>query len=99
MGSNKTSKRKTELGYKTNVRKLEKNKYYDLFKQLVNSTNRKINRLSKGLTSDSKVVMRINQLVNRANAVKSKGKTVDRSGKFARTNKNGVRLFSQSKKA
>ena len=98
MRSNKTNKRKTELGYKTNVRKLEKNKYYDLFKQLVNSTNRKINRLSKGLTNDSKVVMRINQLVNRANAVKSKGKTVDRSGNFARTNKNGVRLFAQSKK-
>ena len=34
MGSNKTNKRKTELGYKTNVRKLEKNRYYDLFKTI-----------------------------------------------------------------
>lgn len=98
MASKKQSKRKTELGYKTNLKKLDKSNYYDLFKQLVNSTNRKINRMAKGKTSDSKEVMRINQLVDRANAVKSSGKLVDRKGSFVRTNKNGVRLFAQSKK-
>ena len=98
IASKRTNKRETELGYKTNVKKLDKSKYYDLFKQLVNSANRKIKSLTKGKTSDSKEVMRVNQLVDRANAVKSNGKTVDRENKFQRTDKNGVRLFAQSKK-
>ena len=96
IASKRTNKRQTELGYKTDLKKLDKSNYYDLFKQLVNSTNRKINRLAGGKTSDSREVMRINQLVDRANAVKSSGKLVDREGNFVRTNKNGVRLFALS---
>ena len=99
IASKRTNKRQTELGYKTDLKKLDKSNYYDLFKQLVNSTNRKINRLAGGKTNDSKEVMRINQLVDRANAVKSNGKLVDREGNFVRTNKNGVRLFALNKKA
>ena len=99
IASKRSNKRQTEYGYKTDLKKVDKSNYYDVFKQLVNSTNRKINRLAKGKTSDSKEVMRINQLVERANAVKLNGKkTVDREGKFIRTDKNGVRLFAQSKK-
>ena len=98
IASKRTNKRQTEYGYKTDLKKVDKSNYYDVFKQLVNSTNRKINRLAEGKTNDSREVMRINQLVDRANAVKSSGKLVDREGNFLRTNKNGVRLFAQSKK-
>ena len=98
----KVNNSKTRLGFKTDVYSLSTDKYYDLFKQLVFQTNRRIKKTVNGKTSDSKEVARINQLVDQANAVKvgsgSKRRLVDNKGSFVRTDKNGVRLFAQSKK-
>lgn len=90
--------RKVTLGFNTNVNQLKDGDLYDLYKQIVNQTNKKINRMTKGLSPDSKEVFRVNNLVDKANAVKSGGKLVDRSGAFVRTNSNGVRLMALDKK-
>lgn len=95
----KKSNGKVKYNFQTNINDLESaEQRYNLFTYMTRKSNEKIDRITKNKTSDDKVVNYINNLVDKANAVKSAGKFVDKMGNFIRTLANGVKKFAQNKK-
>ena len=95
----KKSNGKIKYNFQTNINDLESGEQrFELFKHLIKKSNEKIERITRNKTSDDKVVNYINNLVDKANAVKSSGKIVDKMGNFIRTVANGVRKFAQNKR-
>ena len=95
----KKSNGKVKYNFQTNINDLESaEQRYKLFTYMTRKSNEKIDRMTKDKTSDDKVVNYINNLVDKANAVKSGGKFVDKMGNFIRTLANGVKKFAQNKK-
>ena len=90
---------KIKYNFQTNINDLQTpDERYKLFTYMTRKSNEKIDRITKGKSNDSKEVNYVNNLVDKANAVKSGGKFVDKMGHFIRTLANGIRKFAQNKK-